>query len=184
MKALKETLSNLHASVADIEELHKELLQLEKEMAALEKAGLEYAAPHYREGKYFYLISSMRDGQRERRYIGADPEKIRAALDAIERGKEYDALGRAVSALLARFDRVRYSSREIVDTIAAARRDLPKRKPRTPTPAVPPGGGLQWRLDGGLDVVDARGEVVKKKQQGLPEKLRQAIAQRKAAASR
>lgn len=64
----------------------------EQEMAALKTAGVKYATPHYRAGRYLYLIHPQKDGERVREYIGADPEKITAALDAINRAHQYDQL--------------------------------------------------------------------------------------------
>jgi hypothetical protein len=64
----------------------------QNEMEALEKAGLIYANEHWRSGKYLYLIYPSRDRQRERKYIGADSDKIEAAQASIRRANEYDRL--------------------------------------------------------------------------------------------
>ncbi len=61
-------------------------------MARLQRAGLIYAKPHWREGKYLYLIYPSQDGQRERRYIGTHPGKIEEAQAGIRRAAEYDRL--------------------------------------------------------------------------------------------
>jgi hypothetical protein len=59
-------------------------------MEELKAQGLIYAGTHYKAGKYLYLVYPVQeDGSRERKYIGADPEKIREALAGIERGQEY-----------------------------------------------------------------------------------------------
>lgn len=47
---------------------HREILS---RMAALKRAGIIYAKPHYRQGKYLYLIYPMQDGVRRREYVGA-----------------------------------------------------------------------------------------------------------------
>lgn len=63
-----------------------------QEMQALQKAGLKYATPHYRAERYLYLIHPQHDGKRIREYVGADPAKIAAALDAINRAHQFDRL--------------------------------------------------------------------------------------------
>lgn len=91
--------------IANVEELasqvpalisaHKaDLASKQKTMKELQKAGLTYAAEHWRDGKYLYLIHPSRDGQRERKYVGADPAKIKEAQASIRRAGEYDALSR------------------------------------------------------------------------------------------
>jgi hypothetical protein len=64
----------------------------QNEMEALKKAGLAYAREHWRSGKYLYLIYPSRGGQRERKYIGADPAKIADAQASIRWAHEYDRL--------------------------------------------------------------------------------------------
>lgn len=67
--------------------------ELAEQMAELDKAGLIYAAPHWREGKYFYLVYPVKSGDKRRRdYIGTDTQKIEDAQAAIARGKAYDVL--------------------------------------------------------------------------------------------
>lgn len=61
-------------------------------MNELRRAGLIHAKPHYRQGKYLYLIYPMKDGERRREYIGADPGKIEKALEAVNRVHEYEVL--------------------------------------------------------------------------------------------
>ncbi|CAA9890794.1 conserved hypothetical protein [Candidatus Methylobacter favarea] len=69
-----------------------ELMVKQNEMNALKQAGLIYANEHWRSGKYLYLIYPSKDGQRERKYVGADPAKIDEAKASIRRAKEYDRL--------------------------------------------------------------------------------------------
>jgi hypothetical protein len=64
----------------------------QKEMGTLKNAGLIYANVPWRSGEYLYLIYPSHDGQRERKYIGADPAKIEAAKASIRRTNEYDQL--------------------------------------------------------------------------------------------
>lgn len=62
-------------------------------MAALKRAGLIYAAEHWREGRYLYLIFPMKDGQRPKpAYVGCDPARIAEAQAALARAVEFDAL--------------------------------------------------------------------------------------------
>ena len=75
-----------------IESLSRQYREITTRMHELKRAGLIYAKPHYRQGKYLYLIYPMKDGERRREYIGADPEKIESALQAINRVHEYEAL--------------------------------------------------------------------------------------------
>ena len=75
-----------------IESFARKYREIMTRMQELKRAGLIYAKPHYRQGKYLYLIYPMKDGERRREYIGADPEKIEVALQAINRVHEYEAL--------------------------------------------------------------------------------------------
>ncbi len=62
----------------------------EAEMLQLKTKGLIYAGTWYKAGKYLYLVHPGKDGrERQREYIGADEEKIAAALAGIERGQKY-----------------------------------------------------------------------------------------------
>ena len=89
--------------IADVEELasqlpalisaHKaDLASKQKAMNDLQTAGLAYAVEHWRDGKYLYLIHPSRNGQRPRKYVGANPAKIAEAQASIRRAGEYDAL--------------------------------------------------------------------------------------------
>ena len=75
-----------------IESLSNQCREIHARMHELKRAGLIYAKPHYRQGKYLYLIFPMKDGVRRREYIGADPKKIQEALQAINRVYEYEML--------------------------------------------------------------------------------------------
>lgn len=91
------------SDVTDVEKLADQLPVLiaaqkaalvvkQNKMEELKNAGLIYASEHWRSGKYLYLIYPSHDGQRERKYIGADPSKIEAAQASIRRANEYDHL--------------------------------------------------------------------------------------------
>lgn len=62
-------------------------------MAELKRAGMIYAAEHWREGRYLYLIFPMKNGQRPKpAYVGCDPARIAEAQAALARAVEFDAL--------------------------------------------------------------------------------------------
>lgn len=76
-----------------ISKLDATLAAIADRMAALKRAGLIYAAEHWREGRYLYLIFPMRDGQRPKpAYVGCDPARIAEAQAALARAVEFDAL--------------------------------------------------------------------------------------------
>jgi len=67
--------------------------QIRKEQAALKKAGINYGSAHYKQGKYLRIVKPSKAGEKRAfDYVGADPVKQQAALDALERGRQYDAL--------------------------------------------------------------------------------------------
>ncbi len=78
---------------AMLAKLDATLAAIADRMAALKRAGLIYAAEHWREGRYLYLIFPMRDGQRPKpAYVGCDPARIAEAQAALARAVEFDAL--------------------------------------------------------------------------------------------
>lgn len=87
-----------------------------QEMQALEKAGLKYATPHYRAERYLYLIHPQHNGERIREYVGADPAKITAALDAINRAHQFDRLAEGLAREEAKINAVEYQ----IDTATRA----------------------------------------------------------------
>lgn len=64
------------------------------EMKRLDAAGRIYATPHWRDGKYLYLLHPGKgDGQRgAREYIGAKREAVHEALTKTWNAKNYDKL--------------------------------------------------------------------------------------------
>lgn len=81
----------IHHVENQVQSLKRQIQTEEDEMASLKAMGLIYAGTWYKGGKYLYLIHpSDGFGYRKREYIGAEPEKVQAALDGIERGKRYD----------------------------------------------------------------------------------------------
>ena len=86
---VEELASQLPALIA----AHKaDLASKQKAMNDLQTAGLAYAVEHWHDGKYLYLIHPSRNGQRPRKYVGANPAKIAEAQASIRRAGEYDAL--------------------------------------------------------------------------------------------
>jgi hypothetical protein len=81
-----------------LQQLLEQRDQLKAELQELEDAGIANATPHYREGKYLYLIyPTQRDGSRERKYIGNKPEAIEQALAKVERFKIHASKKRELS---------------------------------------------------------------------------------------
>lgn len=62
----------------------KSIKHSEKKIAQLTDAGCIDAAEYWRDGKYLYLLSSMRRGKRKKRYIGSHPLRIKEALQKLE----------------------------------------------------------------------------------------------------
>lgn len=73
----------------------------------VERLGWADAKPHWRAGKYLYLIYPMVDSERKREYIGVDPEKVADAMDRIERKAEYEKLGSDLASLQSKLSRLR-----------------------------------------------------------------------------
>lgn len=99
-KAVKdlEAVSALLPSLIDAQAARTAAFQ--EQMDALKKAGLIYANPHLRQGKYFYLVYPVKNGGvRKREYVGIDPDKIAQAKASIERAKRYEALAAESRAL-------------------------------------------------------------------------------------
>lgn len=93
LDALAETLPAIIAR-------QKEALAVRtREMQTLKREGLIYAAEHWRAKKYLYLIFPSHNGERERRYVGADESKVAEARAAIQRAKDYDRLAADVRSL-------------------------------------------------------------------------------------
>lgn len=98
-QAITIELANLaYALLRDLEKIEARNKELVAEMAVLKKQGLIYATTYWRpdaagDNKYLYLHFPQRQGRnRDRRYIGADADKIAEALAGIERAKQYDVL--------------------------------------------------------------------------------------------
>ncbi len=126
MSIALNTLSQLErfasAAPETLAKLRQHRAGLVKAIKALERAGLVDARPHYREGKYLYLVYPQRDGERKREYIGAEPAKVKAAFARIDRF----AARAALLDQLARMDRALAALSMEVNRIDGALRTLGK----------------------------------------------------------
>lgn len=182
MDRVKNILSDLAAVEVEIRALGEVLEGVEHHMGKLEEAGLEYGTTFYRDKKYFY-INRCGQGRRERHYVGTDPEKIEGVLAAKERAKKYEELKEKYSSLGQRLNEISRNLSFIQSSIHIARRVvcltdwLCHDKAEVQKVSIPPGGGLQLRLDGGADIVDAQCRVVGGKGEGkaLPDNLRREL---------
>lgn len=84
-----------------------QLNDLQRHLDELERLGVVEAKPHWRDGKYLYLIYPMKDGERKREYIGADQDKIDDALAKIGRVQERDKLQDEIAQLQSNLSTVR-----------------------------------------------------------------------------
>ena len=65
----------------------------EAELKRLDTAGRIYATPHYRKGRYLYLLHPTDStGSRKREYIGANPERVAEALAKVQNARNHDEL--------------------------------------------------------------------------------------------
>lgn len=106
MAAVKNLLANIQKAHDERASTIKRLL---KEQAALKKAGIDYGAPHYKQKKYLRIVKPSEGGKRDFVYVGADPVKQKIALDALERGRQYDALEEQAQAVRASLDALKNS---------------------------------------------------------------------------
>jgi hypothetical protein len=111
---IEQALAGLLADVADWREASE---RLQREATQLQAQGATEAKPHYKAGRYLYLIHPQRDGQRIKEYVGADPLLQQAALNRLKRWErltevraELAQIERAASALSRN---LRYSSRSL-----------------------------------------------------------------------
>lgn len=84
--------SSIEQLISEIAEQVRQLqaaIEIEQHnMNQLNKAGIKYAGIWWKDGKYLYLVSASDGfGSRKREYIGADPEKVKAAMDSLKRGQ-------------------------------------------------------------------------------------------------
>jgi hypothetical protein len=84
----------LAATANRIDQLCQDLANLDHEIMALELEGTSNASPHWREGKYLYLVHPVEDGQRQREYIGNKGNNVENALKKVDRHKRCQQLRR------------------------------------------------------------------------------------------
>lgn len=89
--------------------LLKSAKSLKAALAKLEAEGLTDGKPTWNSGKYLYMYHPNPDakGGRDRRYVGSDPMKVQAELDAVDRTALHQSLEQkyvATTALLERID--------------------------------------------------------------------------------
>lgn len=96
-KELSALLSKMQSLAEYLDGLKERRNKSKRMMLELENQGIDYAGTHYKDGRYLYLVYPYgEDGSRKRTYIGADPVKVKAALDKLERGRKYDQLKREI----------------------------------------------------------------------------------------
>jgi hypothetical protein len=99
-KELANLLTRVQKLPAAITALDEQVRAVDERMRVLKKAGLIYAAGHWRAGKYFMLVHPQKNGVRPSpTYIGTDEKKILEAQQGIERAKEYDQLAQVAQKL-------------------------------------------------------------------------------------
>jgi hypothetical protein len=92
--------SSIKKLVQCVEKAAEERKNIERSMRTLKAKGLIYASPHWRDGRYLYMLYPLVNGEpRRREYIGADPERIRAAQQGMERAQQYDMLSQRLNSL-------------------------------------------------------------------------------------
>jgi hypothetical protein len=84
----------LAATANRIDQLCHDLATLDQEIMALELEGTSNASPHWRDGKYLYLVHPMENGQRRREYIGNKGNNVENALQTVNRHKTCQQLRR------------------------------------------------------------------------------------------
>lgn len=86
-------ISKLRQIEQQIREKAERIAALEGQISRLEQLGTVNASLHYKAGRYLYLIHPTHEsGDRVRQYVGAQPEKIRAAQESVNRYHEAQAL--------------------------------------------------------------------------------------------
>lgn len=86
----KTTDQLVNAISTALDDLTDKISRIDDEIVALLKAGMVEGSPHYRDGKYLYLVyPTKEDGSRFREYVGCDPQRIADALERVERFKRW-----------------------------------------------------------------------------------------------
>ncbi len=99
--------------LSKLREQERTLLAAEKSLkaaiATLESEGLTDGKPTWNSGKYLYMYHPNPGvkGGRDRRYVGSNPEKVQAELDAVDRTALHQALTQKCEAADALLGRIR-----------------------------------------------------------------------------
>jgi hypothetical protein len=92
-KQISKLLARVKKLPAALAKINAEIKNVDKRMKALDKAGLIYAAMHWRKEKYLLLVYPMKNGERPTpTYIGTDEKKIQESKDGIARADEFERL--------------------------------------------------------------------------------------------
>jgi len=85
-------------------------------MKVLDDAGRIYATPHWRDGKYLYLLHPGRDqdGKRVREYIGANSDRIKETLQKVENARQFDELDRQTRWASQELERVSWQMQTLI----------------------------------------------------------------------
>jgi hypothetical protein len=95
--SLGDLASKLPALIDKLAAAEKDIAQ---QMAVLKKQGLIYAKPHWRNGKYLYLLHPTKAGEKRiREYVGSESDKIEAAEAAMLRATQYTELEKRLQKL-------------------------------------------------------------------------------------
>lgn len=81
---------------------------LSAQIRALESEGLTDGKPTWNSGKYLYMYhpNPKSKGGRDRRYVGSDPVKVQAALEAVDRTAKHQTLMKKYNATEALINRI------------------------------------------------------------------------------
>lgn len=94
------------------------LLDLERLVREVEEQGIVDAKPHWKDGKYLYLIHPMKDGERMREYVGADESKIQVALCKIENKARHKILSEQLATARRQYSQLEYDLSYILRRVA------------------------------------------------------------------
>jgi len=83
---------NLSVLPKKISTLHARYEALSKQKHTLLETGIIDATPYWHQGKYLYLIYPMKDGKRQREYVGADQRKCAPVMAALRRAQRHQQI--------------------------------------------------------------------------------------------
>ena len=89
LQRLEMNLSVLPKKISDLQARHE---TISKQKHALLETGIIDATPYWHQGKYLYLIYPMKDGKRQREYVGADQRKCAPVMAALRRAQRHQQI--------------------------------------------------------------------------------------------